>query len=292
MTAKAAKAPTKKTKTVKAKATASNSKAKTTAKVVEAKAGGNNLVAWNLRLGIVLLLLAVAVVVVGESTTTPLTSQYLAKDALASAAAGHDVFAAATKHLWDVPVSWLVAKFLVAFGALFLLTATVWRKHYENWLAKGVNKIRWIGFGLGTGLMAVTVAMLSGITDLGYLLLVLASLLVLGSLATTVELIGPGRRLRKYEVITALGVAALPVVVLGLNLKGVLLYNGDMPAYLYYVYGSMFLVAAAFALACIFRLRRRGKWADVVYTEKMMMGLGFTAAVVLALQIFAGVLQP
>lgn len=245
-----------------------------------------------MRLGIVLLLLAVAVVVFGDSATVPLTSQHLAKDALASEAAGKDVFAAATRHLWDVPVTWLVAKFLVAFGALFVLTATVWRKHYENWLAKGVNKVRWIGFGLGTGLMAVAIAMLSGISDLGYLLLIFASLLILGSLATTVELIGPGRRLRKYEIITALGVAALPVVVLALNLKGVLLYDGAMPTYLYYIYGSMFLVAVAFALACIFRLRRRGKWADIVYTEKMLMGLGFVAAVVLALQIFAGVLQP
>ena len=290
MTAKAAKAPTKKTKTAKPKAKVA---ATTKPSVAQKETGSpkNNLRAWNLRLGLLLVVMAVAVVVAGNSETVPVTTQYLAKDTLASEAAGHDVLATATRHLADVRLSWIVAKFLLIFAVFYLLYATLLRKHYETWLDGGVNKLRWVSLGAGTGLMAVAVAMLSGISDLGYLVLIFSSLLILGSLSTVVELIGPGRKLRKYVIITALCTAALPVIVIGRTAAGVPLYDGSLPTYMYYLYGSMFLVAGAVAAACIFRLRKRGKWADTYYTERMFMGLGFAAATILALQIFAGALQ-
>lgn len=246
----------------------------------------------SLRLGVVLLVLAVAIVVAGSSSTAPLTTQYLAGDALATeAAGGKEMLATATRHLADINVSWLVVKFLVIFAALFVLLPTVWRKYYEAWLDQGVNKLRWVGFGLGAGAMAVAVAMLSGISDLGYLLLIFASLAILGSLSTVVDLIGPGRKLRKYVIITALGAAVLPAVAIGLTLVGTILYGGNLPPYMYFIYASMLLFVAAFVLACILRLRRRGKWADAFFAERGFMLLGFAAAVVLALQIFAGALQ-
>jgi hypothetical protein len=294
MTAKAAS--TKKTKTAKPKAVAAKvtAKAKTTEQPKgPVKDDKSVLRKWHLYLGGVLVAEAAAVVVAGASKTVELTTQYLSKDALATeAAGGSEVLATATRHLADVPLSWMVAAFLVVFGASFLLLATVWRKYYEAWLERGVNKARWVAYGVGTGLMAVTVAMLSGITDLGYLILIFASLAALGSISTIVELIGPGRHLRKYVIITALGAAALPVVAIGLTLKGVLLYGGSLPMYVYFVYASMFLAVVAFALGCILRLRRRGRWMDTFYTERAFMLLGFGAATVLALQIFAGALQP
>src|SRR5262245_28687950 len=151
--------------------------------------------------------------------------------------------------------------------------------------------MRWTAFGLGAGVMAAVVAMLSGITDLGYLLLIVGALVILGSLSTIVELLGPGRKLRKYVILTALGTAALPVLAIGLTLKGALFFNGSVPTFMYYIYGSMLLFAVAMTLACILRLRRRGKFADTLYAERIFMGWGFAAATVLALQIFAGALQ-
>lgn len=302
MAVKSVKAPARKAKTTK-RSTKSIAKAVKRPSVeaeapqkpqVPAKSGDGkrSLRLLSIRLGVILVVLAVAVVVVGDSTTVPLTTQYLAKDVLATeAAGGSEVLATATRHLADVNVSWLVAKFLVIFAALFLLLATVWGKHYEAWLDQGVNKLRWVGFGLGAGSMAVAVAMLSGISDIGYLLLIFASLAILGSLSTVVDLIGPGRKLRKYVIITALGAAALPAVAVGLTLAGALLYGGSLPPYMYFVYGSMLLFVTAFVLACILRLRRRGRWADALFAERGFMLLGFAAAVVLALQIFAGALQ-
>lgn len=300
MTAKAAKAPTKKTKTTKPKAAAAskpkvtNTVAKTPAKPTSKKSPlspKDGLRKMNLALGVVLAAEAVAVVVAGNSRAVQITNQYTAKDVLASEATGHEVLATATRHLTDVRLSWLVALFLLVFAVNFVLLATVWRKHYEAWLERGVNKLRWVGSGIGIGLMAVTVAALSGINDLGYLVLIGGALAILGSLSTIVELLGPGRRLRKYVIITALFTAALPVLVIAGAAVGAVMY-GDVATYMYFVYGSMLLFALAYAIACILRLRRRGKFADSFYSEKAFMTLGFAAATVLALQIFAGALQP
>jgi Heliorhodopsin len=247
---------------------------------------------WNMWLGLGLIAEALAVLLLAGGQTVPLTMQYLATDTLASDAAGHEVLAVATRHLWDVPLAWVVAKFLVLFAIVYLVAATVWQGRYNAWLERGVNKLRWAAFGLGGGVMAVAVAMLSGITDLAYLVLISGSVLVACAVALAVGLLGLGRRLRKLLVIIALIAAVLPVVAILSAIVGTLLFNGSLPAFVYYIYASMFLAIVALGLASYFRLRLRGRWADTVYTERMCMVLGFVISSILAWQIFAGALQP
>lgn len=308
MTATAAKASTKKTKTVKAKAKAVKPKAATAAKAKTTAAAKpkavqapkiqsidkqkSGLRAWNLRLGIVLVVLAAAVVIVGDSASAPLTTQYLAKDALASDAAGKDVLATASRHLWDVPVAWMVAKFLLIFGAVYLLSATLLRKQYEAWLERGVNGWRWLALGVGGGSVMTTVAMISGVSSLTTLSLIFGSTALAGLLAAAVEFIGTGRRLRRLLAFGALAAVFLPWLTFVRNVAGVPLYNGSLPLYMYFLYAAVTLLVVTVVLATYMRIKQRGRWADTLYTEKMFMILGFLVAVVPALQIFAGVLQP
>lgn len=246
---------------------------------------------WNLWLGAVLLVLAVAVVAAGGSSSVPLTVQYLSKDALASeAAGGGTVLAPAIRHLTDVHVSWLVAAFLVITGLVFLLAATLWRKRYEAWLDRGVNKLRWAGLGLAGGVAVATVAMLGGVSDLATLLLIFGSVVLAGAFAAALELLGGGRRLQRLLAAGAMAGFALPWFGLVANVAGVLRYNGSLPTYLYYVCAVVTLWFVAIVLATYFRNRQLGKWADTFYTERAFMLLGFSAVVVLALQIFTGVL--
>lgn len=248
---------------------------------------------WNIRLGVALLLLAGAVVLIGDSSTTPLTTQYLAKDALATeAAGGNEVFASATRHLADVRVSWLVAAFLTIASGMYLMAATVWRRRYEAWLDRGVNKLRWAGLGLAGGVAASATAMLGGVSDLATLLLVFGSVVLAGVFAAALELLGPGRRLRRLLATGAVSALALPWLGLALNIGGALKYNGAVPSYLYFVYAALTLWFVAFIMATYFRVLQRGKWADSMYAERAFMLLGFSAVLVLALQIFVGALQP
>jgi hypothetical protein len=69
------------------------------------------------------------------------------------------------------------------------------------------------------------------------------------------------------------------------------MYDGTLPGYMYYLYASLTLLVVAVALGLYMRLNLRGKWADALYTEKAFMGLILAAAVLPALQIFAGALQ-
>lgn len=246
---------------------------------------------WNIRLAAVLVLLAIAIIWVGSSASVPLTTQYMAKDALATEAAGQEVLAPAIRHLWDVQVSWLVAKFLVVFAVAYLLAATVLRKRYEAWLERGVNNLRWVALGLGGGSVMATIAMLSGVSDISTLSLLFGSVVLAALLGGAAELLGTGRRLRRLLGLGALVGVLLPWSVLMRTGIGGIMFDGSLPDYLYYVYAVMTLLIVGIVLAVYLRITQRGRWANTFYAERMFIFLGFLASVVLALQVFSGVLQ-
>jgi hypothetical protein len=246
---------------------------------------------WNIKLAALLVAEAVAIVLIGGAQTVPITTGYLAVDQLASQASGHEVLAPAVRHLADVHLSWVVAKFLLIFALVYLLSATLLRARYEAWLERGINKLRWIGFGFGGGAIAVTVAMLSGISELSELVLIYVLSVLAGLSAMAVSLMGSDRRLRKLLVAMTF-IAAVPVVGVSLAVAPrVALFDGMLPSFVYYIYASGSLLLIAGVLASYFRLKMRGKWADTYYSERMFMFLGALMATVIAWQIFAGALQ-
>jgi hypothetical protein len=232
-------------------------------------------------------------VVVGNSHNIEITTQYLAKDALATEAAhGQTVWAAATRHLVDIRLSWVVAKSLLIFGMVFLLAATLLRNKYEAWLTGGVNKLRWLGLGLGGGVVVYTVADLSGVSDVSTLCLIYASVLLSALLAASIELLGAGRRLLRLLTAGALLDVFVPWLIFVRTVGAVPMWDGSLPAYMYYLYASLTLILVAIGLAAYLRVVKKGRWADSLYTERMFMGLMFVFAVLPAVQIFAGALQP
>jgi hypothetical protein len=293
MTAKAAKAITKKAKTTKPKAAeVTKTKVVTKPKTAETGSLSAGLRGWNLKLGLVLLAEAIAIIIIGTSRTVEITMQYLAKDALAAEVSGNVQFAAASRHVVDLRLSWVVAGFLAVFALTMILSATVWRKHYENWLFRGVNRLRWVGLGVGGGLIFTTVAKLSGVTDAGTLTLIFGSVVLAGLLAAAVEFVGADRRLRRFLGWGAILAVFLPWLVFARNGAGAAMYGGSLPLYLYFLYASVTLLVVAAGRALYLRVNQRGKWNSASYTEKMFMRLSFAAATIVALEIFAGALQP
>jgi hypothetical protein len=70
------------------------------------------------------------------------------------------------------------------------------------------------------------------------------------------------------------------------------MYGAQLPLYMYFLYAVVTLLLVAVGAAAHMRNMKRGKWADTAYAEKMFMILAFLTAVLPALQIFAGALQP
>src|SRR5688572_24038138 len=97
-----------------------------------------NLRMWNLRFAALFALQAIAIGIIGTAQSFPVTTQYLAVDALASEATGGETLAAATRHLFDIRLSWVVAAFLLAFAVAHLAMATFYRKRYEARMQLGM----------------------------------------------------------------------------------------------------------------------------------------------------------
>jgi len=247
----------------------------------------------NLWLAVAFAVQAVAVVLFGGGKTVPITSQYLSVDSLASEGNGHQVLALATRHLFDIRLTALAAIFLGLFALACLVTATVARPLYEAQLQRGSNMVRWIGFSLGASFVVVALAALGGVSDIATLMLMIVLTVVGFSLEPLAEKFKRARagRVVPHALCTAsLASAAAPWVMLAVGVLGALLWNGHVPVATYILYGTTLVLFACWALASHFRVRDQGKWANVLYAEKMYMFLTLATGTVVAWQLFAGAL--
>jgi hypothetical protein len=294
--------PTAKTKTAKTETKTSGavkasevvSKVKTANKEVKLAGPYAAIRKWNFGLAILLALQALAVIAFGKALSLPVTTQYPAVDKLASEANGHEVMAAATRHLFDVHIVWLVATFLLVLAVAYLAMATIFRARYERALQRGVSETRWVTLGVFGATVFVTIAMLSGIYLLPSLLMIAGFILAgCAALLAAEYLAQDSKKGIVSHLVCGVGAVSvlMPWLILVIAAVGALMYNGHVPVYVYGIYLSMGLFTVAAALLTHFRIKRRGKWADALQTEKAYMMLGFLAATVLAWQIFAGVLQ-
>jgi hypothetical protein len=277
---------------------------KATDTVIQAKATSSKsieplsrLKKWNAWLAALYLLQGLVIVTLAAKVTAPVTANYQAVDTLASEANGHQVFALATRHLFDIQIAWVVAVFLIVMGVTHLLAASAFRPRFEAAVSRGVNELRWIGLGLAGGVMTVAIALLSGISQVSTLLLLFASVAAGSFLALGAEKAvanNGGKKTRFAHALCSLAAVGvlLSWLIFGGHLLGALIWDGTIPGYMYGLYACMALLLVALLLATHFRLKRQGRWADGVYTERGYMLLGFITASLLAWQIFAGVLQP
>ncbi|HSX34975.1 MAG TPA: heliorhodopsin HeR [Candidatus Saccharimonadales bacterium] len=236
---------------------------------------------------------AIAVLLFGGGKTVPVTAQFLSVDQLASDSNGHQVLAAATRHLFDIRVTALAAIFLALFGLACLAMATVGRSLYEAQLARGSNMARWIGFSLGASFIVVALAAAGGVSDIATFMLMIVLTVVGFSLTPLAEKF---KRARAGTVVphalcgAALASAAAPWVLMAIGILGALVWDGHIASPTYVLYGTSFVLFACWALASHFRVRDQGKWANVLYAEKMYMFLTLAVGTVVAWQIFAGAL--
>jgi hypothetical protein len=251
---------------------------------------------WYKWLGFVLFVEGLAVVLLSKSVTAPITLQYPAVDTLASESNGHRMIGLASRHLADVHMGWVVATFLIVFATVSLMMATLYRKYLDVAAERGVNVFRSLAMGLGGGLMVAAIALVSGISSLAMLVTLFGATLfgaLLGLGAEVLVARNGGVKPRLAHFLCGLGIvsALFPWVVFAANVLGANLWSGDIPSYLYSIYACQFVLFGSVLLATHYRLKRQGKWADALYTDRGFLLLSFIAATLLAAQIFVGVLK-
>lgn len=248
---------------------------------------------WNVWLSAIHALQAAAIFVLAGTRVFPVTTQYLTRDAVASSVAGHPVLTLATQHLSDINLAYLIIVFFLVSAVAHGLVARVFRRRYEADLKKGVNRVRWVEYSLSAGIMMVAIGLLSGAADASTLLLIFGLTALMNFHGLGMELLNQKRKPISWLPFW-LGVTAglLPWVVCGIYVFGAGVYGGSVPAFVYWIYLSLFVCFAGFALNMYLQYKKKGKWADYLYGERVYMMLSLIAKTALAWQIFAGTLRP
>jgi hypothetical protein len=85
---------------------------------------------------------------------------------------------------------------------------------------------------------------------------------------------------------------AMPWFGIGVYLAGAGGDGGDVPNFVYAIFGSIFVAFNVFAINMLLQYRKVGPWRDYLFGEYVYIILSLTAKSLLAWQVYAGTLQP
>jgi hypothetical protein len=289
----------KNTTTTKKKPTPAAAKTKTTAKSIVKKtvSVSNNALAklntWNKSLAVLHLIQGVAVIVLANARGFSIHTNYLTVDSLASAG-GNPVLVSASHNVFSLNLAYLVAAFFFMSALAHLVIATVYRDQYEADLRQGINKARWIEYGLSASTMMVGIAVLSGVADVASLFMIFMLTAIMNLMGLMMEVHNQTTKKTNwlsYYIGVKSGLA--PWIVVALYLISTNVYgNGRIPTFVYWIFGSMLVLFSSFAVNMFLQYKKKGKWANYLYGERVYMILSLVAKSVLAWQIFFGALRP
>ena len=199
-----------------------------------------------------------------------------------------------THTVFSLNLAYLVVAFFLLSAVAHLFIATVYRKQYEANLTKGINKVRWIEYSLSASTMLVGIALLSGLSGLGGLLMVFGLTAIMNLMGLAMEVYNQGREKPRWLAFN-IGVLAgiLPWIVIALLFWANSRYgSGHPPTFVYVIFVSIFLFFNCFAVNMVLQYKRIGKWRDYLYGERAYIMLSLVAKSLLAWQVFAGTLRP
>ena len=239
---------------------------------------------WNVGVGLAHLGQAIAILVLGNGFSIAVQSR-VQTGPPGSALTLDKVF-------FDLRFSVAIAVFLLLAAADHLLTAAPrvvrW---YERHLLEGINYARWAEYAVSASVMIVLIAMLTGITDL-YALIALfgvnAAMILFGLLMERAN--RPGEPVTWWPFACGCIAGAVPWIAITTALIVAGSEGDGVPGFVYGIFVSLFVLFNGFALNQWLQYRRRGRFADYLFGEKVYLVLSLTAKSALAWQIFASTL--
>lgn len=243
---------------------------------------------FNLIMGIVHLIQGAIMVILSNDFTLPITRSYLVMDEVTNKLVEETVNVA------DVRLGLLVASFLFMSALAHLSIGTVLFKQYTEQLEKGMNTFRWIEYSISASVMIVAIALLTGIYDIGTLILIFGANVIMIFCGHLME--NRNQHTEKADwspFIVGSFAGLIPWIVIAIHLLGA---GGDgeggPPDFVYYIYVSIAIAFNSFAMNMVLQYRKFGKWENYLYGERMYIVLSLVAKSLLAWQVFAGTLRP
>lgn len=199
----------------------------------------------------------------------------------------------ATATLFELRIGPIVASFLFMSAIAHFLIATVLYKRYISGLKKGINKYRWYEYSISASVMIVVIAMLTGVYDLGTLLLIFFMNAMMILFGLRMEIHNQTTEKTDWSPFIYGCIAGLiPWIVIAIQLFGAGGNGGGPPDFVYYIYVSIAIFFNCFAINMVLQYKKVGKWKDYLYGERMYVILSLVAKSILAWQVFAGTLRP
>jgi hypothetical protein len=242
---------------------------------------GGALRRWNISLGFLHAVQAVAILALATAFTLPITATFM--EGPPGTAPG------APTTLFEVSVAWGVALFLLlsaGFHWLVALPRVV--RRYTAGLAEQHDYYRWAEYSLSSSVMIVLIALLTGISDIAALIGIAAAnaaMIFFGAVQERYE--RPGGSLWPFWLGCIVGIAPWLAI-------GVYLWSpgsaADPPAFVYAIFVSLFVFFNIFALNMWLQYRQLGSWRSYLFGERTYFVLSLVAKSALAWQVFAGTL--
>lgn len=228
---------------------------------------------------------ALAVLALATAVTLPITTSFLRMDE----ATGRLV--TDTREIFDMRIAALVAAFLIisaiAHAFVVLPGVNAW---YNRNLDRGINYVRWWEYAFSASVMIVIIGMLSGVYDLGALILLFGLTAVMNLCGLVMEIhnrAGGEVNWTSFFVGSVAGVVPWVVIALYLLSPGT---PGGPPGFVYGIFISLFVWYLLFPVNMFLQYMRIGPWRDYRVGEVGYIVLSLTAKSLLAWQTFAGAL--
>lgn len=241
----------------------------------------------NIIAGFFHLLQGVAVLILSKSFLLPISGSYLLLNPATQS------LEPTTKVLFEFSLPLLVAMFFFLSAAAHFSIATVFYKRYIAGLTKGINVLRWVEYSISASIMMVAISLLVGIYDAMSLLMIFGLIAIMNLLGLVMEI--HNQTTKKTNWLSYwLGCVAgiIPWIVIAFYLWLGADNGSSAPAFVYWIFVSIFVFFNCFAINMAFQYKKVGPWKNYIYGELVYIVLSLVAKSLLAWQVFAGTLRP
>jgi hypothetical protein len=243
----------------------------------------NRLRTWNIAVGLILAVQAVAIALLTNDFSLPVTATFMS---------GPPGTAPELRTLFDIPTGWGVFTFLfISAAALLLIASPAVFPWYKRNLLQNRNYGRWIEYFISSSIMIVLIAQITGISDIAALLAIFginAAMILFGALQEKYEKPG-NRNLLPFWFGSFAGIIPWIAILIYVWAPGL---DVSPPGFVYGIIVSLFIFFNCFAVNMILQYKKIGPWRDYLFGEKAYIILSLTAKSLLAWQVFFPVLMP
>lgn len=243
---------------------------------------------FNLLMGGLHLVQGLFMIFVSNDTTYPIYTNFLNFNLSSGSLAPE------AQLLYELPFGQAVALFLLISAVAHFYLGTSGYDRYVANLKKGMNPVRFYEYALSSSLMIVLIGMLTGIWDLGAIILIFGINAMMNLFGIMMEFHNQQTEKTNWTSFVYGSIAGIiPWIVVFVYFMGAV-NSGEAkpPEFVYAIIPTLFAFFNIFAINMVLQYKKIGPWKDYLFGERAYIVLSLLAKTVLAWLIWTGTLAP